>query len=176
MHSLKNRIGMLGLLLIGLITLGCLVSGTFIVVESFTFTAQSGFYFYQVDITENSDWEDRKDDIDFIDADGLEFFITSTESGDVTFNAYIDDYSGSSSSPTSRPSTATKIIDSFTVSPGTTWISYDQSLGILTGVERLKTLTKLGQFDYYGESTGNDGNTFVIDSGKVIVTFSASSS
>ena len=175
MHSLKNKIGMLGLLLIGLITLGCLVSGTFIVVESFTFTAQTGFYWYQVDITENPDWEDRKDDIDFIDAVGLEFFITSTESGDVTFNAYIDDYSGASS-PTSVPGTATKIIDNFTVSPGTTWISYDQSLGILTGIARLKTLTKLGRFDYYGQSTGNDGNTFVIDSGKVIVTFSASSS
>jgi len=32
----------------------------------------------------------------------------------------------------------------------------------------------LGRFDYYGTSTGNDGNTFVIDSGKVIITFSAS--
>jgi hypothetical protein len=175
MHSLKNRIGMLGLLLIGLITLGCLVSGTFIIVESFTFTAQTGFYFYQVDITDDPDWEDHKDDIDFIDAVGLEFFITSTESGDVTFNAYIDDYSGASSNPTSVSGTATKIINNFTVSPGTTWISYSESLGILTGVERLKTLAKEGQFDYYGESTGNDGNSFVIDSGKVIVTFSASS-
>ena len=31
---------------------------------------------------------------EFIDAVGLEFYITSTESGDVTFNAYIDDFEG----------------------------------------------------------------------------------
>ena len=42
--------------------------------------------------------------------------------------------------------------------------------------ERAKALAKLGQFEYYGTSTGNTGTSFVVDSGKVIVTFSASGS
>ncbi len=155
--------------------LGCIVSGTFIVVESFTFTAFSGFYFYQVDVTSTSTWEDHSDDIDFIDAVGTEFYITSNETSDVVFNVYIDDYSGPGASPTSVPGSATKVIDNLTVSPGTTMISYSESLGFITGIERLKELAKEGQFDYYATSTGNLGTTFVVDSGKVIITFSASS-
>ena len=175
MHSLKNRIGMLGLLLIGFVAMGCLVSGTFIIVDDFTFTAAGDFYFYQLDITGEPDWEDHKDDIDFIDAVGVEFYITSSELGDVIFNAYIDDFGGPSNQ-TVLPSTATKIIDNLTISPGTEKISYSQSLGFITGVERLKALTKKGQFNYYGEASSNTGGTFAIDSGKVIVTFSASGS
>jgi len=38
----------------------------------------------------------------------------------------------------------------------------------------MKELSELGQFDYYGESTGNEGTSFIIDSARVIITFSAS--
>lgn len=175
MSKTKIMLVISSLFLLALGLNGCLVSGTFIIVEEIDFTAASGFYFYQVDITDDPDWEEHKDKIDFIDAVGVEFYITSTESIDVTFNVYIDDYSGPASSPTEVPSTATKIIDNLVVSPGVTKISYSESLGFLTGVDRLKALTKTGKFDYYGASSGNDGTTFVIDSGKVIVTFSASS-
>lgn len=176
MYTMTRKFGLSGTAIIALIFTGCLiVSGTFIIVKKFEFTAQDGFYFYQVDITQEPDWQEHKDKIDFVDVVGVEFYITSNESGDVTFNAYIDDYSGLGPIPTSIPSTATKIIDDLTVSPGVTKISYAQSLSIITGVTRLKALAKIGKFDYYGTSTGNDGNTFIIDSATVIVTFSASS-
>lgn len=165
----------LGLALIALVAAGCLVSGTFIIVEDFNFTAQSGFYFYPVDVTDDQDWEDHKEDIDQIDVVGVEFWITSTESGPVTFDAYVDDFSGGT--PSSVPPTATKIINAFTVNPGANQhITYAQSLTFLTGTDRLKALAKTGKFDYYGTSTGNEGTTFKIDSGKVIVTVSASGS
>ncbi len=177
MRKFKSVSILFGLLLLCLIVVGCkdiIVSGTFILVEDFDFTAESGFYFYQVDITDEEDWADHKDDIDFVDAVGVEFFITSTETGDVTFNAYIDDYSGSSSTPTEIPDDATQIIENLIVSPGITHITYKQSLDFLTGLERMKELSELGQFDYYGESTGNEGTSFIIDSARVIITFSAS--
>ncbi len=164
----------LGLALIALVAAGCLVSGTFIIVEDFEFTAQSGHYFYKVDITDEQDWEDHKDDIDQIDVVGVEFYISSTESGPVTFDAWIDTYGVDS---TVIPGNDKKIIDGFTVNPGLDQhITYAQSLTFLKNTELLKTLTKTGKFYYWGQSSGNDGSTFIIDSGRVIVTVSASGS
>ncbi|MFH1700403.1 MAG: hypothetical protein ABIE07_07425 [Candidatus Zixiibacteriota bacterium] len=170
----KYFLPLLGLFLF--IAPGCydIVSGTFIVVETFEFTAHEDFYFYQVDVTDDATWQKHKDNIDFIDAVGAEFFITNTTGGSVTFNAYIDDYSGPLSSPTSVPGAATKIIDEFTVAPGVSKISYKQSLSIITGVDRMKALAKKGQFDYYGISPGHTTGEFVIDSAKIIITVSGS--
>ena len=151
---------------------------TSIFVKTFNFTAQSGFYFYQVDMTEDPDWEKHKDQIDFVDAVGVEFYITSTEPGDVTFNAFITplnpSYSNFGPYPPAVPEAKTQIIEDLTVSPGVTHITYKQSLTFLRGLDGLKELSKKGVFDYYGTSTGNDGTSFIIDSAKVIVTLSAS--
>jgi len=177
MYKHKSKSIILGLILICLVFVGCkdlLVSGTFIFVETFAYTADSDFYFYQVDITDDPDWDEHKDKIDFVDAVGFEFYITSSEEGDVTFNAYIDDHSGLGPLPISTPITATKVIDGFVVAPGVSLITYKQSLGLITGIDRLKELVKIGMLDYYGEVTGNSGGTFEIDSTKVIVTLSAS--
>jgi len=175
MRILTGFLMLIGLLAVGLVFVGCpnyFISGTVVIVEEFTFTAEHGFYFYRVDITDEEDWDDYKDDIGLVDAVGVELFITSEEPGDVTFSAYVDDYSGPGPEPVSIPGTATMIIDSITISPGFTHLTYAQSLGFLTGVERLKDLVEEGQFDYYGESTGSDGETFIVDSAKVIMTLS----
>jgi len=178
MHKNKLMSFIIGLLIVCLCFVGCkdiIISGTFIFVETIiNFTAQTGFYFYQVDITDDPDWDEHKEKIDFVDAVGVEFFITSTEAADVTFDAYIDRYSGIGSDPSSVPASATQIIEDLTVSPGVTHITYKESLGFLRGLDSLKVYSKIGMFDYYGQSTGNDGTTFIIDSAKVVVTLSAS--
>ncbi len=165
-----------GLIVVAAVVSGCLVSGTFIIVETFDFTAATGFYHYTVDITDEPDWEDHKDDIDMVDVVGAEFYITSTEPGDVTFSVWVDDFGDVHATEGAVEANATPIIEDFTVAPGTTKITYAQSLGMIKNVDRLKALAKLGQFEYYGTSTGNTGTSFVVDSGKVIVTFSASGS
>ncbi|MEE8576637.1 MAG: hypothetical protein V3T31_05225, partial [candidate division Zixibacteria bacterium] len=66
MQKIKISSGFFGLAAAILLVTGCLVSGTFVIVEEFSFTGQTGFYFYEVDITSEPDWEDHKDDIDFI--------------------------------------------------------------------------------------------------------------
>ncbi|MEW5923684.1 MAG: hypothetical protein AB1746_06830 [Candidatus Zixiibacteriota bacterium] len=176
MNKTKIILGISLMLLLAVALTGCkyIISGTFVIVKDIEFTAESGFYFYQVDLTDESDWKEHEDDINFIDAVGVVFHIISNEATDVTFNAYVDDYSGIGSSPTTVPATATKIIDGLVVHPGETTVSYSESLTFLTGLDRLKKLVKGGQFDYYGTSTGNVGTTFVIDKGKIIITFSAS--
>ncbi len=177
MKNKKSLLVILGLLILCIVAVGCkdiLISGTFIFVKTFDFTAQGGIYYESIDITTDPDWNEHKEKIDFVDAVGVEFFITSTEAVDVTFDAYIDDYAMLLSWPASIPGSATQIIDSLVVPPGVTHVTYKQSLGFLVGLEELKTLSKLGMFNYYGESTGNDGSTFIIDSAKIIVTLSAS--
>ena len=157
-----------------LLTVGCLVSGTFIIVEDFTFTTHTGYYFYSFDLTDQSEWEDHKDDIDLIDAVGLEFTIVNNTGAAVLFNAYVDTYRASD--PGSVPGTATKIINNLSVPTGTTNYTYAQSLAFITGIDRLKTLVKSGSFSYYGTSAAGNNPSFQVTEGKVIVTFSASGS
>ncbi len=162
-----------GLLLAAVIIAGCLLSATFVIREPIKFTMQNDFYFQQVNLTDNATWKEHGDQIDFIDAVGMVLYITSGESGNVTFNAYVDKYSGPSSSPASVPTTATKVINDLQVPPGKTKITYKKSLTIITGLDRLKALVKAGQFDFYATSSSGFGSSFRVDSGEVIVTFSA---
>lgn len=100
--------------------------------------------------------------------------LHSSESETVYFNAYIDEADGLAPDPSSVPSSAKVIIDSLGVKPGIQVIPYAESLKILTNLDALKQLTKTGKFDFYGTSTGVDGDTFKVDSVTVVVTFAAS--
>jgi len=176
----KNRCtsGILGLAVLSLVIVGChLVSGTFVIVESFSFTTQTGFYRYEVDITDEEKWEDHKDDISRINVVGFELWITNNESVDVTFNAYIDDADATFYSTYAEvDANATKIIDDLTLAAGpgmVTHITYAQSFNYLRNVGELKRLTKEGRFHCYCVSDGGTYSAFIVDSGKVIITFSA---
>ncbi len=162
-----------GLLLAAIVFAGCIVSATFVIHEPIKFTMQNDFYFQQVNLTDNATWKEHGDQIDFIDAVGMILYITSAENGNVTFNAFVDKYSGPSSNPTIVPTTSTKIINNLQVAPGKTTISYKQSLKIITGLDRLKELVKKGQFDFFATSSSGFGSSFRVDSGEVVVTFSA---
>jgi len=172
MRKIKNLFGLSLIAVMTLALAGCLIiSGTFVIVYDFDLTAETGFYYYPVDITEEEDWEDNKDKIDFIDVVGFEFTIENDNSVDVTFNVYVDEFGTGGGSV---PATASIIIDGLTVPPGTTKFTYAQSLAVLKNVDRLKALVKSGTFDYYGTATGNEGANFRISTSKVIVTVSAS--
>ena len=132
------------------------------------------FYFHQVNITNEQVWKDHSDKIDFIDAVGLELYITSTEPTTVTFNAYVDKYSGEGSNPSSVPDGIPHIIQDLNVSSGKTFISYSRSLAIIKHLDDLKSLVKSGKFDFYATTSGTPGTTFVVDSARIIVTLSAS--
>jgi len=173
MRKLKNKLGWFGIAVIGCILTGCLLSGTFVINHKFTMGDMGNFYFYQVDITNEEVWEDHSENIDFIDAIGLELYITSSEPSTVTFDAYVDTYSDVTITPGSVPTDATVIIEDLTVSPGKTFITYAGSLALLKNLKVLKTLTKKGKFDFYAETTGTAGTTFIIDSARVVITLSA---
>ncbi|MCK4574142.1 MAG: hypothetical protein KAU36_07210 [candidate division Zixibacteria bacterium] len=176
----RNGLLMTGVAAIVLLAVGCLVSGTFVVTEPFSFTAETGFYAYQVDVTDEKDWEDHKDDIDNIDMVGFELWITNNEAFPVTFNAWVDDADNpfcTGATCFDALTTKTIIIDNLTIPAGPTMrrhVTYGESFTYLENVKVLKKLVKEGRLNFYG--TGSDGTDlgFVVDSGVVIVTFSAS--
>ena len=157
---------------------GCLlVSGTFVIVKTFSFTTQSQFYHYAVDITDEGDWKDHKDKIDNIDLVGFELWITSHETIPITLNAYLDSmHTTPYATQLAVEANATKVLEGLTVAPGANHVSYGGSFSYLTNVDELKRLVRIGQFDYYGTATGGTGAGFKVDSARVIVTFSASGS
>jgi hypothetical protein len=173
MRIQKKISGLMGLVLIVVLLSGCIVSATFVIVKEFSLAPKEGFYFYQVDLSTNGTWQDHRDEIDDIEAVGFEFYIHSSASGDIAFSVFVDDYSGAGADPDEVSSTADVVLDSLIAHEGPSKISYSKTVGLIEHLDRLKKLTKTGQFDVYTTSTGTVGSTFVIDSAKVIVTFSA---
>lgn len=173
MNSLLKKLFAIALLPMVLVLSGCLISGTFVIIDSFSFTTTTGFYIYAVDVTDESDWADNKDKIDFIDEVGAEFYLRNTGSTDATFSAWVDDYGTNHANAGAVEANATLVIDSIMVPAGGSLnVSYAQSFNYITGIARLKALAKTGRFDFYGTSTGAVGTTFFLDSAKVIVTVS----
>jgi hypothetical protein len=180
MKQLIKKCGWLPVVFAGLLLGGCLVSGTFVVVEVFSFNQLSGdFYSEAVDLTDDDTWNDHKDEIDRIDVVGFELWVTNESTSDFTFNAYLDDPTDPMWDTEGEVvANATLIFDNLTIegagagSGSRRVVSYSQSFGYLKNIPEIRRLVKEGIFDYYalidGTATGS------VDSVKVIVTVSAS--
>ncbi len=185
MKSKVSKLGIPGLLVLALITAGCLVSGTFVVVENvtFSFTADSGFYWFPVDLASNADWEERQADIDDLDAIGFSFVIENTSDVASTFSvqfaAAIEPLVlpiSSMTQPTVVPSGAVTVISGLSVPANSSrTVTYAESLGMISNFAALKAIILTGRFDYFGASSGGSGDfPFVVTEGKIIITVSAS--
>lgn len=183
MKKLNSAKRLLGLALVALLVTGCLVSGTFVIVKDFNvvFTADGGFYWWPIDLTTDPDWDDHQDDIDDLDALGLEFTIENTSDVTSTFAIQFATASGEADPfdvPSVIPAGAVTVLSGLTVNANSTrHITYAESLGMIGDIAAIKAVVLSGRFDYYGTSTGGSGDDpFVITDGKIIVTVSASGS
>ena len=180
MRLKANCLGIAGLALICLLAAGCLVSGTFVVSEdiNFDFTAQTGFYWWPVDLRENEVWQDHRDEMDDIDALGFEFIVTNTSDVTSTLSFSFAPAAGdadTASKPTEIPKTAVLAYGPLTVNAGETKkVTYGESLSLIQNLDQIKAIVFTGRFDYYGTSTGNPVGVFEVREGKIIVTISAS--
>jgi len=167
----KALILILGVSLLALA--GCIVSGTFVFTDSFELTIASGFSHDWVDITDESDWEDAKDDIDRIESIGLEVWFDNQSANSLTFDVYVSDPpEGAALNTTTVLTEGTLVIDDFTVPVGESHMSYANSFDFIQNVDKLKELAEGGQFHVYGIQGGS--GTLVVDSAKVIITLNAS--
>ncbi|RKX27398.1 MAG: hypothetical protein DRP45_01170 [Candidatus Zixiibacteriota bacterium] len=174
----------LSLALLCLAGVGCklIMSGTFVIVEEveFSFTADGSFYWYPVDLTGNSVWEDHKDNIDRIDMIGFSFDIQNNSTETCEFNAMFVAATGPadpSDWPTGGiPSGAVSVISGLTVpAGGSETVTYGESLGHISNLEAFKDIIMTGRFDYYGTSCGVTGDSlFVVTDGLLVITLSGS--
>ena len=176
MKYLKSKFGLLSLALLSLVLGGCLISGTFIVVQVIEFGSAAAFYKDAVDLTGNEEWEDHKDDIDRIDVVGFELWMTNPGSS-FTLDAYLDEPNDTAYTTSGQvTANTTHVFGSFTVPGGISSsqrvVSYSNSFQYLKNVEAIRTLVKSGAFDFYVLSPGNPGGS--LDSVRVVITVSAS--
>ena len=156
------------------------MSGTFvavITVYAVDFTAQTGFYYEPVDLSDSDIWDDHKDDIKKIETVGFELWITNSGGADEEFNVYLDDFDDAvHGSVGAVQSDATLVLDGLNLPAGAlTHVTYGQSFGLLKNVDKLKQLVEEGQFHYYGLSSAGNTDNYEIDSVKIVITFLAGS-
>ena len=184
MKAFLKSIKLLGPLGLALLFVGCLVSGTFTVVifidnQTLDDNHASGFYHYVVDLSEEDDWDDHKDDIENIDIIGFDIWVRNMRSTATTFDAWVDDLSDAQiTNPSLLDADATPILQDLTIGAGpnvVTHITYAESLGHLRNVAALKAYVKSGTFRLYGRSVGTPtiGDDYILDSVRVVVTFTA---
>lgn len=178
MKILKSALALLTVLSAALLISGCLVSGTFTIVEEFSFTSANDIYFYPVDVTDEEEWEDHKDDIDWIDIIGFELWITNNQVLPDTLAIYLDDFGADTlTSLAQLQANAVKVFGDLAIAGGVgtqTHVTYGQSLGYIQNVAELRRLAKEGMFHYYGTSPGDGAAGYTIDSVRVVLTFEAS--
>ena len=168
------------LILIALFAVGCLVSGTFVIVETFSFSTQSGFYSDAINLDGNSDWEEHKDKLDKVEIVGFELWITNNEPEDWSFWAYMDDYDASCLSESCADESSTKflVFDTLTIpaSTGTTgstkYVSYVESFDYIQNLDKIREMVFDGSFNFFAYATGANGG--VVDSVRIIITVNAS--
>ena len=136
----------------------------------FDFEAHSGFYWYPIDLNDNSDWGDHKDELDDIEAIGFEFDIenTLTQACEfiVKFKAVTTPADPNNPPMPIVPQAYTLIIDGLVVEAGATrHVSYAESLGMIQNQAALKTIILSGRFDYLGYEHAGDGWVPIGESG-----------
>jgi hypothetical protein len=147
--SLKIGLGVLALLL----TLGnnCITSGNVVVVldlPNVTGQTNTSFNPEHVDLTDNSDWKEHKDQLNSVDDIGFACTIVNHESSVATGQIWISDKSYSS--PADVRTNAVKIIDGIAVpASGSRSIEWKESADFLSNFNEAKTIIYTEKFYLY---------------------------
>jgi hypothetical protein len=176
MRALMKKISFASIIIMAMVFAGCILSGTFIIDQEFSFTASSADpYFVAIDITTNEDWEDHKDKIDMIDAVGFKMEMNNQRGAEVTFNVYVAPYSDTKEYTTKDEldAHAYVVIEDLTVPAGESTLTYAQSLAHIKNLTILKNYAKSGKFSYYGLATGGTSGAAFEVNGEVILTVTA---
>ncbi|MDH3891086.1 MAG: hypothetical protein OEV49_08360 [candidate division Zixibacteria bacterium] len=162
-----------------LVPSGCkIVSGTYVVEETFYDLTPNGtgdYYYEALDITDNSVWQDHKDDIKDIDNIGFEIWLNSSAASANNFNCYVDALAsslGGASSKSAVIAGATHVLVDVPMPAGKSFIGYAASFSHITNLSTLKTLGETGQFKFWAMADVTT-SSFTVDSIKVVVTLTA---
>ena len=162
-------------LLVVVLVCGCwLFSGTWVIiyeVEEADIHASQHFYKFTVDLTQESIWQDHKDDLHNIEDIAITFKLINYGDATATGQVYVSDDSTLSDTATVK-SSATIILDEISVPPGDSiYVHMVGYYDLLQNFETLRDLVKSGVFTAYAIVP----NTLYIEFRDVVVvvTFSA---
>ncbi|MFH2056744.1 MAG: hypothetical protein ABIJ61_12360 [bacterium] len=138
-----------------LLTAGCIVTGNIVIlidVGDFGISPSGLFGYEYVDLTQNSDYNDHKEDLNSIDDVGFVCKIQNTGSSSATGKLYIATGGSSSSSPTAIPTNKILVLDGITVAAGQTrTITLEESYDYLKNFEDARDAILDEKFTVYWE-------------------------
>jgi len=163
---------------------GCLVSGTFVIdldIDNTDISTESEFQYFIVDLTDNEDWEDHRDKIEFIDNIGFQLWVENNGASNAGVEFYITrDFSVDIDNAQEVRDNAIRVLSGLTLVSDDNYIDWPTSLGLVENLDSLKSIVL----------TENDEDTddgfviyaltttlpfeITIDSATVIVTVTAS--
>ncbi len=175
MTRIRNYIWLLSGLLGALLLTGCIVVGTFVI--DYEFASNDGFdglAQFDIDLTEEEDWNDHKDKIKNIDNVGFVLKATNHDDDAVDVEMYIDSIEAPYYLDAGDVIANTvKILDDVTfAASGVTTIDWPTSLSKVKNVSTLKNYAESGVFRIYIVSDQSSVDV-TIDFGVVVVTVTA---
>ena len=178
MLKARKNVILLGLAAFVLLA-GCgIISITITIDEDFDVTSTGDFWYKSFDVTENEDWIEHEDDIEFVELVMFDIWMTNHAGSPITFDAYVHHYD--STLITTRPAfdaatTPVQVLSDIVIPAGESkHLTAGQSLAHIVNLPEMKERALDGQFHIYGTSEGGSSFDFSIDSGKVLITLMVS--
>jgi hypothetical protein len=179
MKKLLQTAMILGVAFALLVPSGCkIVSGTIVIEKMFYDLTPNGngdYYYEALDITDEEDWVDHKDDIKDIDNVGFEIWLSNDAGSVNNFNCYVDNNPSSLDSTSSKSlvqSNATEALINVPMPSGDSFIGYAASFSHIGDLSTLKALAESGNFQFWAMSDVTIGQ-FTVDSIRVVITLTA---
>lgn len=148
-----------------LLTAGCIVTGNIFIeisVGSFTVSPNGMFGYENVDLTQNSDYNDHKDDLNSIDDIGFVCTVTNTGTTSATGRLYVSNTSSTSAIPNDK----ILLLDGITVGVGQVKeITLSESYNYLTNFEAARDAILKEQFTVYWDVAGQ----FTLDVTEMVI-------
>lgn len=144
------------LALLGIWIQGCLLSGTYVItfeVKEEIISTQDSINSASVNLSDNPDWRDHKEDIKYVDEVGFTFKVQNLSSTDsATGQLYITHFGDSTLSHVdSIKKNTTKIVDGIVLAPGEEkHILWNESFNYILNLDVLKKHVESGSFHLYG--------------------------
>jgi hypothetical protein len=155
-----------------------LISGTFVITvmyENLSVASLNDFYYQAVDVTEEEDWQDHKDDIKDIDNVGFELWMDNNSGQAITAYLYVAPITSSLNGSSTKAEVMADAIRIFSLplpDSEDIFIGYAESFNYVANIQQLRDMAEEGQFKFFALSDASPID-FGIDSVKVIVTVSA---
>lgn len=182
MKKISNTLGALGSAAVLLFVACGIISGTWVisfkVAENEDLNWEGEFYYSEVDMSKESDWEDNKEHLKDVDLVGFELWATNNVDEDKLYRVYAAPGSSDlvpSSSLSAVEAGATLILDDVPLAASTsTYVTYGNSFKYLKNFDQLVTYIEDGNVKFFSMEAGGATNTDLhIDSLLVVVTFTA---